>query len=215
VYQTFPDVRLVGTPPSSIGKYGGDTDNWMWPRHTGDFSMFRIYANEDNEPAEYSESNVAYQPKWHLPVSMKGVEKDDYAMIFGYPGSTDRYLTSHGVKYATDVDQPARVKIRRAKLDIYEEYMNQDNKVRIMYASKHARVSNYWKYFIGQTKGLKRLRVYDQKKDQEKAFDAWANENEDRKEMYGDVMNLYKSGYNQRNKIRKVQNLLERSCFWH
>jgi hypothetical protein len=213
VYQTFPDVRLVGTPPSSIGKYGGDTDNWMWPRHTGDFSMFRIYANEDNEPAEYSENNVAYQPKWHLPVSMKGVEKDDYAMIFGYPGSTDRYLTSHGVKYATDVDQPARVKIRRAKLDIYEEYMNQDNKVRIMYASKHARVSNYWKYFIGQTKGLKRLRVYDQKKDQEKAFDAWANESDDRKEMYGDVMNLYKSGYNQRNKYEKFRTYLNEAVF--
>ena len=117
-YNIFNDVRLVGAPPSSIGKYGGDTDNWMWPRHTGDFSMFRVYSNEDNEPAAYSEDNVPYQPKHFLPVSTAGVKEGDYAMILGYPGSTDRYLTSLGVQQAVEIEQPARVKVRRMKLDI-------------------------------------------------------------------------------------------------
>jgi hypothetical protein len=197
VYQIFGDVRLVGAPPEAVGKYGGDTDNWMWPRHTGDFSMFRVYADADNNPTDgYNKDNVPYAPKHHLPVSIKGVEKGDFAMIWGFPGSTDRYLSSYGVKLATDKDQPARVKIRRAKLDIYEKYQMQDEAVDLMYASKHARVSNYWKYFIGQTRGLKRLNVYEKKQEEEQAFQKWVNKGDEiRKETYGEVLDLYKNAY--------------------
>lgn len=213
VYQTYPDVRLVGAPPQSLGKYGGDTDNWMWPRHTCDFSMFRVYADANNNPAEYSESNVPYKPKHHLPVSLKGVKKDDYAMIFGYPGSTDRYLTSYGVKFATDVDQPSRVKVRRAKLDIYEKYMVQSQATRIAYAAKHAQVSNYWKYFIGQTKGLKRLNVYDKKKAEEDAFAKWATASTDRKKTYGDVINLYEKGFDIKHQYQLSQTYINEAIF--
>jgi len=137
-YKTYQDVRLVGTPPSSIGKFGGDTDNWMWPRHTGDFSMFRVYTGADGEPADYSEANIPYVPKFHFPISMEGVKEGDFAMVMGYPGSTDRFLSSQGVQLALDVEQPSRVKVRRAKLDVYDEFMDQDNAVRLKYASKYA-----------------------------------------------------------------------------
>lgn len=200
VYKTYKDVRMVGAPPSSVGKYGGDTDNWMWPRHTGDFSLFRVYAGKDNEPAEISQDNVPYKPKHHLPISMKGVTQGDYAMILGYPGSTDRYLTSHGVKFATETDQPARVNIRRKKLDIYEKHMATSDQIRIQYASKRARVSNYWKYFIGQTRGLKRLKVYDKKLAEENAFTEWANSDADLKAEYGNTMELYSKAYDNQNK---------------
>ncbi len=213
VYQTYPDVRFVGAPPASLGKYGGDTDNWMWPRHTADFSMFRVYADIDNNPAEYSVDNVPYKPKHHLPVSTKGVERGDYAMIFGYPGSTDRYLTSYGVKFATDVDQPSRVEVRRAKLDIYEKYQAQSDAIRLQYAAKHAQVSNYWKYFIGQTNGLKRLHVYELKKAEEDAFAAWADANEERKELYGDVINLYEKGFAIRNQYELSRTYLNEAIF--
>ena len=195
VYNTFNDVRLVGAPPSSIGKFGGDTDNWMWPRQTGDFTLFRVYADIDNKPANFSKENIPYKPKHHLPISMKGVEKGDYAMIFGYPGSTDRYLTSYGVKLAIDQDQPARVKIRRKKLDLYEEGQAKSDKIRIQYAAKHAQVSNYWKYFIGQTRGLKRLNVYEKKKQQEIEFMEWVSKDDGRKQKYKDVMNMYEKAY--------------------
>lgn len=197
VYEVFGDVRLVGTPPESVGKYGGDTDNWMWPRHTGDFSMFRVYASKDNKATEgYNVDNVPYTPKHHLPVSMKGVEKNDFAMIWGFPGSTDRYLSSYGVKNATDIDQPARVKIRRAKLDAYEKYQNQDDAVDLMYAAKHAQVANYWKYFMGQTRGLKRLNIEGKKKGEEKDFQIWVTQgNQARKDKYGKVIKMYEDAY--------------------
>ncbi|PCJ63717.1 MAG: serine protease [Bacteroidetes bacterium] len=197
VYETFGDVRLVGTPPESIGKYGGDTDNWMWPRHTGDFSMFRVYADKDNKATkEFSEDNVPYTPKHHLPVSLKGVEKGDFAMIWGIPGSTDRYLSSYGVKNATDIDQPARVKIRRSKLDIYEKYQNKDEAVDLMYSAKHAQVANYWKYFMGQTRGLKRLDIQGKKKGEEDAFVKWVNKGDaSRKSTYGGVIGMYQDAY--------------------
>jgi len=213
VYETFNDVRLVGAPPSSIGKFGGDTDNWMWPRHTGDFTMFRVYANKNNEPADYAEDNVPYQPRHHLPISLKEIEKGDYAMIFGYPGSTDRFLTSYGVKLATEKDQPARVKLRREKLDLYEEGQAKRGKVKIQYAAKHAQVSNYWKYFIGQTKGLKRLKVYEKKKAQEDTFMAWVNKDNSRKEKYSDVMKMYKEGYDELGKIKLSQTYIGEAFF--
>jgi len=194
IYEIYNDVRWVGAPPSSVGKYGGDTDNWMWPRHTGDFCLFRVYANKDNKPAKYSKDNVPYEPKHHLPVSLKGVEQGDYAMIFGYPGSTDRYLTSYGVNLSTTKELPERVKVRRMKLDVYEKYMQADRAVGIQYASKHARVSNYWKNFMGMTKALKKLNIEEQKKKKEDEFMAWVKAN-DKTSEYGEVMNLYKSSY--------------------
>lgn len=194
-YNIFNDVRLVGAPPSSIGKFGGDTDNWMWPRHTGDFTLFRVYANENNEPAAYAETNKPYQPKHHLPVSLEGIKEGDYAMIMGYPGSTDRYLTSFGVEEAVTVEQPERVKIRRAKLDIMEEGMNADQKVRIQYAAKHASTSNYWKYFKGQSQQLVKNKVKAKKEKLEQQFLAWASENEERKAKYANALDLVKESY--------------------
>lgn len=197
VYETFGDVRLVGTPPESVGKYGGDTDNWMWPRHTGDFSMFRVYASKDNKATKmYSEDNIPYTPKHHLPVSMKGVEKEDFAMIWGFPGSTDRYLSSFGVKNATDIDQPSRVKIRRTKLDVYEKYQTQNEAVDLMYAAKHAQVANYWKYFMGQTRGLKRLNVEGKKQKEEEDFQQWVEQGDQaRKDKYSKVLSMYENAY--------------------
>tara|TARA_Y100000589_G_scaffold332004_1_gene388530 strand:- start:4228 stop:6423 length:2196 start_codon:yes stop_codon:yes gene_type:complete len=190
-YNVFNDVRLVGAPPSSIGKFGGDTDNWMWPRHTGDFTMFRIYANKDNKPAEYAEDNIPYSPKHSLPVSIAGIEEGDYAMIMGYPGSTDRYLTSWGVQKAVDIEQPARVKIRRIKLDIMEAEMEKSQKVRIQYASKHASVSNYWKYFLGQSQQLVKNNVVQKKQKIENDFSNWYKSNK-LESTYGQALELVK-----------------------
>lgn len=194
-YNIFNDVRLVGAPPSSIGKFGGDTDNWMWPRHTGDFSMFRVYANKDNKPAAYSKDNVPYKPKHHLPINMDGISDGDYAMIMGYPGSTDRYLTSWGVEEAVNIEQPTRVKIRREKLDIMEEGMNKDQGVRIQYAAKHAQTSNYWKYFLGQSEQLVKNHVYDKKKAIEDEFITWAKADKKRSEKYGNALALIEESY--------------------
>ncbi len=205
VYETFTDIRLVGAPPSSIGKFGGNTDNWMWPRHTGDFSLLRVYCDKDGKGADYSTDNVAYKPRFHLPISLNGAEKGDYAMIMGYPGSTDRYLTSYGVKQAIEIDQPARVMIRGKKLAMYEQDMNADPAVRIMYASKHAGVSNYYKYFQGQMRGLKRLNVYDKKKAQEDALKVWINENDARAKKYGDALVLIEEAYAEKLKYLLVQ----------
>ena len=195
IMQTYNDVRLVGAPPSSIGKYGGDTDNWMWPRHTGDFSMFRVYTAPDGSPAKYSPDNIPMQPKHFLPVSLDGVKKGDFAMILGYPGRTDRYLTSYGVQHNLKLVYPTRIKIRRAKLDIYTEDMKADPKVRIQYASKYASVSNYWKNFIGMSKGLKKLKIAEQKKATEDRLTAWIAEKPERKAMYGSAISDIDSAY--------------------
>jgi hypothetical protein len=194
VVERFKDVRMVGAPPSSVGKYGGDTDNWMWPRHTGDFSMFRIYAGEDNKPADYSKDNKPYKPKHHLPISIKGVQPNDYAMILGFPGSTDRYLSSYGVNHAITLDQPTRVEIRGKKLEIMKKHMKASDAVRINYASKYAQVSNYWKYFIGQTAQLTKNKVFDKKKAIEDDFVAWAAKEDDRKK-YRNVITDFEEAY--------------------
>lgn len=212
-YNVFNDVRLVGAPPSSIGKYGGDTDNWMWPRHTGDFSMFRVYANKDNNPADFAKENVPYKPKHHLPVSIAGVEQGDYAMIMGYPGSTDRYLTSYGVQDAVAVEQPARVLIRRTKLDIMEIGMNKEQKVRIQYASKHARTSNYWKYFVGQSAQLVKNHVYDKKKAIEDAYVKWANADKKRATKYGNAITLIEEAYKKNNQYTLPNVYFEEAIF--
>ncbi|BDD08855.1 peptidase S46 [Fulvitalea axinellae] len=195
VYETFRDVRLVGAPPSSIGKFGGDTDNWMWPRHTGDFSMFRVYMAPDGKPAKFSKENIPYRPKHHLPVSLDGVREGDFAMIMGFPGSTDRYLTSFGIDLALSKSNEAMIKIMDTRLSTLKKFMNAEQAVRIKYASKYASLSNYWKYLIGQTKGLKRLNVYQQKLDIEKNFDNWVKADPNREKIYGDVLPDYEAAY--------------------
>lgn len=195
VYEIFKDVRLVGAPPSSIGKFGADTDNWMWPRHTCDFALFRIYMSPDGKPAEYSKDNVPFKPKHHIPVSMKGVQKDDFVMILGYPGSTDRYLSSFGVENDINFKNPTIVNIRNRKLEIMREYMDLDPATRIQYASKYAQTANYWKYFIGQTAQLKNNNVGGVKTKIESDFTAWVNANPNRKEEYGSSINMIKEAY--------------------
>lgn len=194
-YQTYSDVRLVGAPPSSIGKFGGDTDNWMWPRHTGDFSIFRVYTGPNGKPNKYQPNNIPLKAKRFLTINAGGVQKGDFAMIMGYPGRTDRYLTSWGVQLAIDETNPSIVKVRRKKLDIIGDDMASSDAIRIKYASKYAGISNYWKYYIGQTRGLKRLRVVEKKKEIENAFKNWVNADEARLKKYGSVLSDFESAY--------------------
>lgn len=174
VYRTFRDIRLVGAPPSSIGKFGGDTDNWIWPRHTGDFSMFRVYANADNEPADYSESNVPYRPKRFFPISTKGVNEGDFTMIYGFPGNTQEYVTSDAVDYVVNISNPMKIALRTIRLDIISEAQSKDVATRIAYAAKHANIANAWKKWQGESLGIKRLGTVDKKKAYEKDFATWA-----------------------------------------
>lgn len=213
VYETFEDVRLVGAPPSAVGKFGGDTDNWMWPRHTGDFSMLRVYADKDNKPAAYSVDNVPYKPKHFLPISIKGIEKGDFSMVMGYPGSTDRYLTSFGVKNAIEIKYPASVKIRGERLGIIKEDMDLSDEVRIKYASKYARVSNYYKNFQGQIKSLTEHNTIEKKKNLESKFQKWAEESAERKMVYGEALTKIESGYEKLNKLTLTQTYIAEAAF--
>jgi len=190
VYERYNDIRFVGAPPESIGKFGADTDNWMWPRHTGDFSMFRVYMSPDGKPAEFSEKNIPFKPKHYLPISLKGVKKNDFAMVMGYPGSTDRYLSSWGVEQVLSQKAPMTVAIRDRILNIMKEDMDASEKVRLQYASKFASLANYWKFYIGQQKGLKRLKVADTKRAQEADFAEWTKTNPE----YSEALNLMKDG---------------------
>ena len=174
VYRVYNDVRLVGAPPSSIGKFGGDTDNWIWPRHTGDFSMFRVYADANNEPADYSVDNVPYRPKRHFPISTKGVDEGDFTMIYGFPGNTQEYITSDAVEYVANESNPMKIALRTIRLDIISEAQGKDVATRIAYAAKHANIANAWKKWQGESLGLERLKTADKKEDYEKAFAAWA-----------------------------------------
>jgi hypothetical protein len=195
VYEVYTDVRLVGAPPSSIGKFGADTDNWMWPRHTGDFTLFRVYTGPDGKPAPYAKENVPLQPKHYLPISLEGVKEGDFSMILGYPGNTDRYLVSWGIDLNLNSTYPTRIDIRRKKLDIMMEDMQADPAIRIKYSSKYAGISNYWKNFIGMSKALKKLKVADTKRDLEARLAAWINADPVRKEMYGDVLKEMEEAY--------------------
>jgi hypothetical protein len=190
VYEEYRDVRLVGTPPSAIGKFGYDTDNWMWPRHTGDFSVFRVYAGPDGKPAEYSSLNIPLKPKYFFPVSLRGYNEGDFTMIIGYPGNTERYMTSFEVKELMEVTHPNRIAIRGLRQDILMKDMQADEAINIKYASKYSSSSNYWKFSIGQSKGLKALKIYDKKQQLEKEFNTWLNEDEGRKAKYGEAMKL-------------------------
>ena len=187
VYDVYKDVRLVACPPWGIGKFGADTDNWTWPRHKGDFCMFRVYTAPDGSPAEYSKNNVPMKSKHFLPISLKGVKPGDYAMILGYPGSTDRYSSSGHVKNLIELEDPAIVACRTTKLEQYRKHMDADPAVFIQYASKQASVSNYWKYCIGQIKQLKRNRVLEERLEQEQAFREWAAQDKDRKAKYAGI----------------------------
>lgn len=168
--ETFKDIRLVGAPPSSIGKFGSDTDNWMWPRHTGDFSLFRIYADKNNRPAEYSENNVPYTPKHYLPVSLDGVAEDDFTLVFGFPGTTDEYLPAVAVEQLVEIINPARIGLREVALKEQDAFMRKDQQIKIQYASKYARIANYYKKWIGESQGLKKTDAVGIKRNQEKQF---------------------------------------------
>ena len=194
-YNVFQDIRLVGTPPENIGKFGGETDNWMWPRHTCDISIFRIYANADNKAAKYSKENKPYSPKYFFPINIQGPQENSYAMIMGYPGRTQRYTYSEGIKFYSDTERPKRVKVRRDILDIYEEYMHADPKIKLMYADKFAGLSNYWKKFMGEADALKKLNIYERRKEEETKFSAWVNNGN--KAKYGEVIGLYDQAYGQ------------------
>ncbi len=190
VYEVFKDIRLVGAPPSSIGKFGGDTDNWMWPRHTGDFSIFRVYTAPDGSPAEYSEENIPLVPKHYLPISLDPVKENEFAMIWGFPGGTERYETSSGIDFKVKEFYPPIIEVFGKKLEIWKEHMNASQEVRIKYASNYAGIANAWKLFIGQTKGIKDLDVYGDKKAFEDEFTLWIEANPSRQEKYGEVLTV-------------------------
>jgi hypothetical protein len=201
VFQTYKDVRLVGAPPASIGKFGGDTDNWMWPRQTCDFTVFRIYADSTGKPAAYSEKNIPLKPRYHLPVSMKGIKKDDFAMIWGYPANTSRYLTSYGIEYNVNTLYPTLIKIYGKQLEVMKERMDADNKVNIDYSGKYAGIANTWKNFIGQTKMLVKNKVEDKKKTIEEEFTAWYSKSPALQHKYGTVLNDIQKNYTRLNQV--------------
>ena len=190
VIEVYRDVRLVGTPPTSIGKFGGETDNWMWPRHTGDFSIFRVYADKNNRPAAYSPENVPYKAEKYLSISTQGYKEGDFGMIMGFPGTTTRYMTSYEIDYMLEVDNPQRIYIRGERQAILKEDMVASDKVRIQYASKYASSSNYWKNSIGKSRGIKKLNVKGQKEAQEQAFQAWAEANTLPEEGYSTALQM-------------------------
>lgn len=193
----FKDVRLVGAPPSNIGKFGGDTDNWMWPRHTGDFSVFRIYVDKDGNPAEYHPDNVPYKPGYHLPVSLKGVDEGDFTFVFGYPARTNQYLPAAAVELITEVSNPDRVNLRGQRLEIFKQYSNTDPKIRIQYAAKDAGVANGWKKMIGESKGIRRLNAIEKKKALESEFINWANMDPAFEKAYAGIIPAFNENYKQ------------------
>ncbi|AYA36227.1 S46 family peptidase [Hymenobacter oligotrophus] len=196
VTEVFEDVRLVGAPPSSIGKFGGDTDNWMWPRHTGDFSIFRIYAGPDNKPAPYSAQNKPFRPRHALPISLDGVRPGDFTLVFGFPGRTNEYLTSWGVDEIYSVSDPVRVKIRDTKLRLLDQDMKASDKVRIQYAAKYASLANYWKKWQGEMRGLKRLDAVRRKQQQETQFRQWVQQGDaTRQAAYGQILSQLEQQY--------------------
>ena len=195
VEEVFTDVRLVGAPPSAIGKFGGDTDNWMWPRHTGDFSLFRVYAGKDNKPADYAQDNVPYKPAYHFPISLKGVSEGDFTMVFGYPGSTAEYVPSFHLKMLINDVYPKLIDARTQKLNIIKHYMASDPAIRIKYAAKAASISNSWKRWKGEIKGLNKLDAVTRKQQFETEFAKWVSSDETRNHKWGNLLDAYRSTY--------------------
>ncbi|MBN2349919.1 MAG: S46 family peptidase [Bacteroidales bacterium] len=196
IYEEFRDIRLVGTPPESIGSFGGDTDNWMWPRHTGDFSIFRIYADAKNRPAAYSKMNVPYKPQKYFPISLNGVEEGDLTVVLGYPARTSEYLTSFAIEYISDISLPNRVTLRDKRLQVINRMMDQNKLVRLQYAAKQSRISNAWKKWQGMITGLQKSKAVDLKKSQEEKFTSWVNSNAENKKKYGSLLEKFKQYYN-------------------
>lgn len=213
VYETFRDVRLVGAPPSSIGKFGGDTDNWMWPRHTGDFAVLRVYAGPDNKPADYSPDNKPYKPKHYLPVSIKGIQNGDFAMTLGFPGSTDRYLTSDAIRHIYEKSNPSVIKILGERLRIMKEGMDSDDAIRIALASNHASLANYHKYCIGQNRGLRSRGLIEEREAFEKKFMVWSASDSKRKEKYGDVLDQIRRNYESSKEMLMLRDYMNMAGF--
>ncbi len=197
INETFRDVRLVGAPPSAIGKFGGDTDNWIWPRHTGDFSLFRIYADRDNKPADFSGDNVPYKPVYHFPISLKGIKEGDFTMVFGYPGSTSEYVTSYHIDMVKNYLNPKMIDIRTRKIEILESAMNSDPLIRIQYSSMKAGLANSWKRWIGENQGLEKLKTIDKKREYESRISAWIESDQLTVMKYGGILPGYKILYEQ------------------
>jgi hypothetical protein len=212
VYERYTDVRFVGAPPSSIGKFGSDTDNWEWPRHTGDFSVFRVYSGPDGKPAPYSKDNVPLKPKYWLPVSIKDLNKGDFAMILGYPGRTQRYATSYEVDAIQKITNPNRIKIRGIKQEIWMSDMVTSEKINIQYSSKYFGSSNYWKYSIGQNTQLKNLNVVAKKQQIENQFNTWVAADAERKAKYGEALNMIRSSVDGRAEYANAQQYIS-ECF--
>jgi hypothetical protein len=197
VNQVFRDIRMVGAPPSSIGKFGGDTDNWMWPRHTGDFSLFRIYADKDNNAADYAAGNVPYKPKHFFPVSLKGYQMGDFTFVFGYPGTTKEYITSYALDLTAFKENPLRIRLRQKRLDIIDAAMSESRLVRIQYSAKAAGIANFWKKMIGETRGIKRLDALEKKRRFEQGFQAWVEANPEYRTRYGLLLKSFEEAYRQ------------------
>jgi hypothetical protein len=208
VYQDYKDVRLVGTPPESVGKFGGDTDNWEWPRHTGDFSMFRVYADKNGNPAEYSKNNVPLQPKHYLPVNIKGVKENDFAMILGYPGRTNRWMPAGGIEQNVKFAYPAWVEGAKTGMDNMKKYMDQSDAIRLIYASKYASTANYWKNRQGMIDALTKFKTAKSKAEQEEKFNKWANKSAN-KAKYGNVVATINKFYDLTNKKSRHDNYLQ------
>ncbi|HWV75387.1 MAG TPA: S46 family peptidase [Pseudosphingobacterium sp.] len=207
VYQDYNDVRLVGTPPNSIGKFGGDTDNWEWPRHTGDFSLFRVYADQEGHPAEYNAANIPLKPKYHLPISLKGFQENDFAMILGYPGRTNRWMPAAGIDQNVNYAYPAWVESSKVGMDNMKKHMDSNQKVKLEYASKYAQVANYWKNRQGMIDALKQHETSKTKREAEATFNEWANKKSN-KAKYGDVMETINNYYKQTNEQSRHDNYL-------
>lgn len=197
ITETFKDVRLVGAPPYSIGNFGGDTDNWMWPRHTGDFSLFRIYADSLNRPVEYSPNNVPYKPKKHFEISMKGLKEGDFTMVFGFPGRTQEYLTSYAVKQLVEAEDPLKISIQEKRLAVMKKYMDADPQVKLNLTSKYARISNTYKKYIGESRGLIKVNAVQKKQELEERFNEWVNADENRKVKYASLLPELEKTYNE------------------
>ncbi|MCD4665445.1 MAG: S46 family peptidase, partial [Bacteroidales bacterium] len=197
VYEIFLDVRLTGAPPISIGKFGGDRDNWMWPRHCGDFALFRIYTGPDGKPAQYSDKNIPFEPRYHLPVSLDGIAENDFAMTLGYPIKTDRYLYSNGVDLKIKKTNPALKKLKDKRLKILLVSMDENDEIKLLYTTKYTQASNYSKFYLGQSKQLKRFKVYEKKKELEKDFQEWVNADSDRNLIYGNILHDIDEAYKQ------------------
>jgi hypothetical protein len=211
VLETFRDVRLVGAPPESIGKFGDETDNWMWPRHTGDFSIFRVYTGPDGNPADYSPDNIPLRSKYFLPVSLKGFQKGDFTMVMGYPGTTNRYMTSWEIDQISKIDNPNRILIRGERQKLMKEDMMSSEEIRIKYASKYSISSNYWKYSIGQNEGIKKLNLINQKIKAENDFRDWVSQSPERMALYGESLDLIKNAVNSRQELHHARQFLYES----